>query len=84
MIGSTMANYHSDVARRRYPAVATCLIRSSLPMWTLTMAPGVWCARLPMAARSPGVKFDLTTSVLRREADAGRVGVLGAHAKPDI
>ena len=25
----------------------------------------------------PGVKFDLTTSVLRREADAGRVGVLG-------
>jgi hypothetical protein len=37
-----------------------------------------------MAARSPGVKFDLTTSVLRREADAGRIGLLGAHAKPDI
>jgi hypothetical protein len=31
----------------------------------------------------PGVKFDLTTTVLRREADAGRIGVLGAHAKPD-
>jgi hypothetical protein len=26
----------------------------------------------------PGVKFDLATTVLRREADAGRVGVLAA------
>jgi hypothetical protein len=26
----------------------------------------------------PGVKFDLTTSVLRREAEAGRVGILSA------
>jgi hypothetical protein len=32
----------------------------------------------------PGVKFDLTTSVLRREANAGRIGVVGVHAKPDI
>ena len=31
-----------------------------------------------------GVKFDLTTSVLRREADAGRIGALGAHANPDV
>jgi SnoaL-like domain len=32
-----------------------------------------------------GVKFDLTTSVVRREADAGRIGVLGdAPSKPDI
>jgi hypothetical protein len=29
----------------------------------------------------PAVKFDLTTSVLRREAAAGRVGVLAARAK---
>jgi hypothetical protein len=28
-----------------------------------------------------GVKFDLTTSVLRREADAGRVGLLSAAMK---
>jgi hypothetical protein len=28
----------------------------------------------------PGVKFDLATSVLRREADAGRVGTLAAAA----
>jgi hypothetical protein len=28
----------------------------------------------------PGVKFDLTTTVLRREADAGRVGVLSARS----
>jgi hypothetical protein len=27
-----------------------------------------------------GVEFDLATSVLRREADAGRVGILGALA----
>jgi len=26
----------------------------------------------------PGVKFDLATTVLRREADAGRVGILTA------
>ena len=29
----------------------------------------------------PGVKFDLTTAVLRREADAGRVGVFKALTK---
>jgi len=29
----------------------------------------------------PGVKFEMTTTVLRREADAGRVGVLSALRK---
>ena len=29
----------------------------------------------------PGVKFDLKTAVLRRDADAGRVGVLTALTK---
>ncbi|MEM6109999.1 nuclear transport factor 2 family protein [Mycobacterium sp. 050272] len=29
----------------------------------------------------PGVRFDLATTVLRREADAGRVGILGAVLK---
>jgi hypothetical protein len=108
-----------------WPSIAgsgTCLIRSALPMWTLTTArlvrkaadgsplwdgtgwyddtlvhtPGGWriCGRIcritwwtgnPSVNEGiPGVKFDLATSVLRREADAGRIGVLGAHANPDV
>ena len=63
---------------------------------TLVHTPGGWriCGRIcritgwtgnPSVNEGiPGVKFDLTTSVLRRETDAGRIGVLGAHAKPDI
>ena len=108
-----------------WPSIAgsgTCLIRSALPMWTLTTARLVrkaadgsplwngtgWyddtLAHTPVAGGSaagsaaspggpvtrrstegiPGVKFDLATGVLRREADAGRIGVLGAHANPDV
>ena len=54
-------------------------------------AVGAWCARPLAATRSgwhrlvrrraiPGVKFDLATSVLRREADAGHVGILAGPA----
>ncbi|OBG37986.1 hypothetical protein A5672_16920 [Mycobacterium alsense] len=36
-----------------------------------------WTGNPAVNETNPGVKFDLTTSVLRREADAGRIGVLG-------
>ena len=40
-----------------------------------------WWSGNPLVNETiPGVKFDLTTTVLRREADAGRVGVLAETA----
>jgi hypothetical protein len=37
-----------------------------------------WTGNASVNGTIPGVKFDLATTVLRREADAGRVGVLAA------
>ena len=45
-------------------------------------SPG-WTGNPSVNEGIPGVKFDLTTTVLPRETDAGRIGVLGAHAEPD-
>lgn len=36
-----------------------------------------WTGNPSVNETVPGVKFDLATTVLRREADAGRIGVLG-------
>jgi hypothetical protein len=36
-----------------------------------------WTGNPQVNETIPGVKFDLATSVLRREADAGRLGILG-------
>ena len=48
-----------------------CSTGSSAPTWT---------GNPHVNETIDGVEFDLATSVLRREADAGRVGILGALA----
>ncbi|BBY40249.1 hypothetical protein MMAN_43830 [Mycobacterium mantenii] len=37
-----------------------------------------WTGNPSVNEAVPGVKFDLSTTVLRSEADAGRVGILAA------